>query len=95
MWVFEDPPGLSALKSLDAIATAERRKPGRNLLPWVAPGWVSKSGTYPLGRVVVSRQLDGKRGACGFTVRESPFRRPLAEDICTSVAKEIRSDPCL
>jgi VWFA-related protein len=32
------PPSLDALQALGAIATAERRKPGRKLLLWVGPG---------------------------------------------------------
>jgi VWFA-related protein len=40
-----DPAGLSALKALGYIATAERRKPGRKLLIWVGPGWGVGSGT--------------------------------------------------
>ncbi|MGB7190647.1 MAG: VWA domain-containing protein [Acidobacteriaceae bacterium] len=43
---FEDSPSLSALKSLGAIATAERRKPGRKILIWVGPGWGIGSGAY-------------------------------------------------
>ena len=41
-----DPPSLDALQALGAIATAERRKPGRKLLLWVGPGWGMGSGVY-------------------------------------------------
>ncbi|MFZ0662882.1 MAG: VWA domain-containing protein [Acidobacteriaceae bacterium] len=44
---FEDSAGLSALKSLGAIATVERRKPGRKILIWVGPGGGIGSGAYP------------------------------------------------
>jgi VWFA-related protein len=39
-------PSRDALKSLGAIATAERQKQGRKLLLWVGPGWGVGSGTY-------------------------------------------------
>jgi VWFA-related protein len=39
-----DLPGEAALKALGAIATAERRQPGRKLLIWVGPGWGVGSG---------------------------------------------------
>jgi VWFA-related protein len=41
-----NPPSLEALQALGAIATAERRKPGRKLLLWVGPGWGLGSGVY-------------------------------------------------
>ena len=40
------PPSLDALQALGAIATAERRKPGRKLLLWVGPGSGLGSGVY-------------------------------------------------
>jgi VWFA-related protein len=41
-----DPPALTALKTLGAIATAERQVPGRKLLVWVGPGWSAGSSKY-------------------------------------------------
>jgi VWFA-related protein len=41
---FAEPSGLSALKALGYVATAERRKPGRKLLLWVGSGWGQGSG---------------------------------------------------
>lgn len=40
------PPSLDALQALGAIATAERRKPGRKLLLWVGAGSGLGSGVY-------------------------------------------------
>jgi VWFA-related protein len=41
-----DPPALTALKTLGAIATAERQLAGRKLLVWVGPGWGVGTGMY-------------------------------------------------
>jgi VWFA-related protein len=41
-----DPPVLTALKTLGAIATAERQVPGRKVLVWVGPGWSVGSSKY-------------------------------------------------
>jgi VWFA-related protein len=41
-----DSPALTALKTLGAIATAERQIPGRKLLVWVGPGWSVGSSKY-------------------------------------------------
>jgi VWFA-related protein len=41
-----NPLSLEALQALGAIATAERRKPGRKLLLWVGPGSGLGSGVY-------------------------------------------------
>lgn len=45
-FALEESPGVSALKVLGYMATAERRKPGRKLLLWVGPGWGIGSGAY-------------------------------------------------
>ena len=42
-------PSRDALKSLGAIATSERQRPGRKLLLWVGPGWGAGSGAYGEG----------------------------------------------
>lgn len=42
----QEPDGLSALKALANIATAERRQPGRKVLLWIGPGWGIGSGAY-------------------------------------------------
>jgi VWFA-related protein len=41
-----DSPVLTALKTLGAIATAERQVPGRKVLVWVGPGWSVGSSKY-------------------------------------------------
>jgi VWFA-related protein len=48
---FEDPPALTALKTLGEIATLERKKPGRKLLLWVGPGWGMGSGKHFLSNL--------------------------------------------
>jgi VWFA-related protein len=40
-----DQPSLLALKGLGALATMERRKPGRKLVIWIGPGWGIGSAT--------------------------------------------------
>jgi VWFA-related protein len=40
-----DQPSLLALKELGALATMERRKPGRKLVIWIGPGWGVGSAT--------------------------------------------------
>lgn len=45
----EARPSLDALKSLGAIATAERQRQGRKLLLWIGPGWGVGSGAYGEG----------------------------------------------
>ena len=54
------PPSLDALQALGAIATAERRKPGRKLLLWVGPGWGLGSGVY--------NELAGSRDDAFYTI---------------------------
>jgi VWFA-related protein len=46
---FTEPPSLIALEALGAIATAERREPGRKLLLWIGPGWGIGSGAFHEG----------------------------------------------
>ena len=41
------PPPMAALRSLAALAVAERRQPGRKLLVWIGPGWGIASGNNP------------------------------------------------
>lgn len=62
------PPSLDALQALGAIATAERRKPGRKLLLWVGPGSGLEAGCTTNLRapgMTPSTPSAGFRPSCG------------------------------